>query len=390
MKKMNLILCICVILSMMFSMTAFALVEAEISAFEDVTATEEVKEAVAQEATEETAQDAEEATEEVVEPAEETKDAEKPAEETAKEAEDAQEPAGEVAEEATEETEEAAEEAVEEVEEVKNYDDEAAFDRLRGYEIMQGDENGNLNLEDDVTRAEMAQFIINAKHMKGVKYDIPAGEELFTDVADDADVSKRHWAFNTIYLAKSLGVINGHGDGTFEPEGKVTYEQAVKMIVNLLGYGPKAESKGGYPNGHIMVASEIGLTKYVKFDQTANAIRKDIAIMLDTALDIPVMEQIGYGSEPEYKIFDGENGTELVTLENEFIPEEESDEAEEVVETEEKAEEVAETEEEATEDPVAEETTEEATEEPVAEETTEEPAEDAAEEAVEETEKTEE
>ena len=225
---------------------------------------------------------------------------------------------------------------------------------------MQGDEDGNLNLEDDVTRAEMAQFIINAKNLKKAEYTVPADEELFTDLPAD------HWAYKTIYLAKSLGVINGNGDGTFEPEGKVTYEQAIKMIVNLMGYSSMAEELGGYPNGHIAVATVIGLTKNVEFVQTESAIRKDIAIMLDTALDIPVMEQVGFGSEPEYKILSGSDNTDRVTLASEFEVSEEAT-TEETEATEETVEETTE-ETEATEEvaeEVAEETeaTEEATEE---------------------------
>ena len=365
MKKMNLFVCICVIFCMIFSMTAFA---DEAAVAEETTAVEETAEEIAEEVTEEAT---EEAAEETSEAAEET------AEETAEEVtEEVTEEAAEVTEETTEETAEETEEAVEETEEAaqpKNYDDESAFDRLRAYEIMQGDENGNLNLEDDVTRAEMAQFIINANNMKKIEYTVPADEELFTDVPAE------HWAYNTIYLAKSLGIINGHGDGTFEPEGKVTYEQAVKMIVSLLGYTPEAEAKGGYPNGFIAVAAEIGLTQYVEFDQTANAIRKDIAIMLDTALDIPVMVQIAYGSQPEYQILNGENESELVTLEKDFLP------AEEVTEevTEETTEEVTEETTEETAEEVTEETTEETAEE-VTEEATEEAAEETTEEAVEE------
>lgn len=335
MKKTNLFVCICVIFCMIFSMTAFA----------DTTATEEVT------AIEET-------------------EAQAPATEAADEAEATEETVEDAKEEATEEA--AEEEAADETVQPKDYNDVTAFFRLIGYEIMQGDENGNLNLEDDVTRAEMAQFIINANHMKGIEYAVPADEELFTDV------SKDHWAYNTIYLAKSLRVINGHGDGTFEPEGKVTYEQAIKMIVSLLGYAPKADTMGGYPQGYIAVASQIGLTQHIEFEQTANAIRKDIAIMLDTALDIPVMEQIGYGSEPEYKIMDGKDGSDLITLEKEFIPEEEV--------TEEATEEVKEETKEETAEEVTEEDAEKAEEvtEEVTEEATEETVEEAAEEKTEE------
>ena len=204
-----------------------------------------------------------------------------------------------------------------------------------------------------------------------------------------SDVKSRpatHWSNEAVYKMAGIGLINGFTDGTFGPTDSVTYEQAIKMIVSLLGYAPKADTMGGYPQGYITVATQIGLTQHIEFEQTANAIRKDIAIMLDTALDIPVMEQIGYGSEPEYKIMDGKDGADLITLEKEFIIEEEvTEEATEEVKEETTEEAKEETAEDVTGEDAekAEEVTEKATEETV-EEAAEEKAEEKTEEKTEE------
>lgn len=195
----------------------------------------------------------------------------------------------------------------------KNYSEETEFERLKSYKIMKGDQNGNLNLELPVTRAEMAQFAANAKNLQSIKAEnIPA--EGFTDVGEN------HWANDAICVLKSQGYIDGNGDGTFAPDDKVTYEQAIKMLVGILGYTPLAEEAGGYPDGYIKTAELIGLTENISFERSDYALRKDIAVMLDTALDIPIAEQFVFGSEAEYRILNGENGTDLVTLKNELEP----------------------------------------------------------------------
>ncbi len=52
----------------------------------------------------------------------------------------------------------------------------------------------------------------------------------FTDLADV------EWAIPSINALSSLGIINGMGDGRFEPRSQVTREQFAKMIVGVMGY----------------------------------------------------------------------------------------------------------------------------------------------------------
>ena len=112
------------------------------------------------------------------------------------------------------------------------------IETLTALDIFIGDENGDLNLNDDVTRAEFATLVtrvldIESKAVHGI-FD---------------DVSSKHWANAAIGTCYDLGIINGYGDGNFGPEDGVTYEQAVKMLVVALGYEPMAAQKGGYPSG---------------------------------------------------------------------------------------------------------------------------------------------
>lgn len=184
------------------------------------------------------------------------------------------------------------------------------FARVLKYKIMQGDENGNLNLTTPVTRAEMAQLVANALLLNGVIGSLPEGEE-FIDLPDT------HWAYPAVSHLKANGIVNGMGDGTFAPNHSVTNAQATKMIVAMLGYSVEAERLGGYPHGYMNVAKELGITQDLSLDD-APALRQDIAIMLEKALDVPLMGQIGFGSKPEFVIFDGLNGNALITLETQL------------------------------------------------------------------------
>ncbi len=50
------------------------------------------------------------------------------------------------------------------------------------------------------------------------------------------DLADVEWAVPSINALSSLGIINGMGDGRFEPQSHVTREQFAKMIVGVMGY----------------------------------------------------------------------------------------------------------------------------------------------------------
>ena len=53
---------------------------------------------------------------------------------------------------------------------------------------------------------------------------------MFSDMATFPDVPSTHWAYKEVeYIAKQ-GVINGVGDGTFNPDGLVSFEEYFTMM----------------------------------------------------------------------------------------------------------------------------------------------------------------
>ena len=86
------------------------------------------------------------------------------------------------------------------------------------------------------------------------------------------------------------------------PENGVTAQEAIKIIVNLLGYSPFAESNGGYPSGYLKTASRYGILKDMTLDFEKTIIREEVATLIDNALDVPMMTEVKDG---EYIICDG-------------------------------------------------------------------------------------
>lgn len=183
---------------------------------------------------------------------------------------------------------------------------------LYSYGIMVGDENGDLRLNDTITRAEAVKMICCAYDV-----NISSDDSLINNYFND--IPQSHWAIKYINIAKELGIADGDENGNFKPEDEITYNEIIKMIVYVLGYSPMADARGGYSNDYFMVATQLGITKSLSIKNERVASRNDVAILISNALDIPIMVQTGIdlGAEQpkaEYQIANGENGIKLITL----------------------------------------------------------------------------
>ena len=150
--------------------------------------------------------------------------------------------------------------------------------------ILTGFEDGTFKPDETVTRAQMAAIVCRTLGYES-QAKSSAGTTIFNDVPGD------HWAAGYINVAQSLNIINGYGDGNFGPEDKVTYEQAVKMIVCALNYDLVAQAKGGYPTGYLSVASSEGITKYANGKVGDAAKRSTVAVLVYNSLEVRILDQ---------------------------------------------------------------------------------------------------
>lgn len=145
-----------------------------------------------------------------------------------------------------------------------------AVDYISDLGIMVGDEKGNFNPNKTVTRAEMAAIVCR---MLGETADLTTADTF-------VDVPISHWANVYVATAASFGIIGGYGNGRFGPSDAVTYEQAVTMFVRFLGYEYEANDVGGYPNGYMMIAQDLGLLEGVNAKNGATLNRSNVAIII--------------------------------------------------------------------------------------------------------------
>ena len=103
---------------------------------------------------------------------------------------------------------------------------------LSALKVLEGDERG-FRPADTLTRAEGAAIMTRLLAATG------AGVSSFTDMASAA------WAQPYVAYCEANGIINGMGDGTFQPQATLTVAQFAKMMLCALGYDAKIEGLTG-------------------------------------------------------------------------------------------------------------------------------------------------
>ncbi|MGE4549137.1 MAG: S-layer homology domain-containing protein [Intestinibacillus sp.] len=117
--------------------------------------------------------------------------------------------------------------------------------------IITGDQNGSLNLTNNVTRAEFAKMLVSASTLKDTVS--PTG-----NASPFKDVPYTHWAANYIKTAVSQGWLTGYLDGSYRPENNVTAAEAATAVLKLLGY-KSTDFSGAYPSGQMALYKSLGL-----------------------------------------------------------------------------------------------------------------------------------
>ena len=173
----------------------------------------------------------------------------------------------------------------------KNASYAEAVDYVSSTGLMVGYGDGKFQPEKTVTRAEMATVLCKL---------LGEDKNLKKDGSKFMDVPTSHWGNAYVAKAASLGILSGYGNGKFGPDDTVTFEQALTMMVNALGYGDLAGQYGGYPNGYVTVAKNRGLLTNVNGKVGDRQNRANVAIML---LNLDTAPKFGFGAQKaEYDI----------------------------------------------------------------------------------------
>lgn len=106
----------------------------------------------------------------------------------------------------------------------------------------------------------------------------------FKDVAN-TDANK--WYYSELMQLASAGVIGGYEDGTFRPNGSVTYGEALKMIMMAAGYPAQAPTDKHWASGFLARAQADGIMAAGTVNLDRIIARYAIADIAVKALNLP-------------------------------------------------------------------------------------------------------
>lgn len=135
-------------------------------------------------------------------------------------------------------------------------------------------------LTDDLINIKSGDLITRAQYV-GALYrlgNFPKSGSIkipFNDVSADTAHS------DAIAYFYEMGLISGGGDAMFEPDRPITYAEAIKISIDMLGYKEYAlRVYGGYPAGPVKAANRIELIKGMNLSDYSAPLTADDGIKL--------------------------------------------------------------------------------------------------------------
>ena len=166
-----------------------------------------------------------------------------------------------------------------------------AVDVMNAVGVFIGDEKGNFNAKENLTR-EQAAKIIAYLELGSKAADALVGGATFTDVASS------RWSAGFVGYCAQAGIVSGVGDSKFDPAGQLTALQFGKMLLVELGYDAKAEGMVG-TDWAINTSKLMAGTKLMDgISGSVNQVltREKAAQMCLNALEAPTVEYTTKGS----------------------------------------------------------------------------------------------
>lgn len=169
---------------------------------------------------------------------------------------------------------------------IQNHWAQVSIELLVNKGIISGYEDGTFKPDNHVTRAEFVKMIASAFNLTGEA----VGE--FTDVSSD------HWAYSYIKNASAAGIINGYDDGSFNPEGIITREQAAVIIYRAISFTHNI-AEGAFVFGDMSTISDYALRAIIDladaglingtgdgmFSPAVSTTRAQTAVLINNAIE---------------------------------------------------------------------------------------------------------
>lgn len=156
--------------------------------------------------------------------------------------------------------------------------DASVLPTLAAMGVMNGDGNGDLRLNEEVTRAAFIKMAVAASPYK----DMAAAAAY---VSPYADVKYTHWAAGYVKCGVDAGWINGYLDGTFRPDNSVKLEEAVNICLKMLGYTDADFSGGTFPYPQLAMYENLKLDQGISAKRGEALTREECARLIYNTLN---------------------------------------------------------------------------------------------------------
>ena len=150
--------------------------------------------------------------------------------------------------------------------------------------IIEGDNSGAFNPNGTINRAGVAKLAYYIQ-MGNADPSVYAGMGYFNDIAG-------HWAEGYINYCYAQNLLDGRGDGTFNPGGSLQGVGLAEVLLNTLGYDSELEGYvgTGWTINATRDAQSIGLLAGVTQGMTETVTRDTAALMFYNALFLRTVE----------------------------------------------------------------------------------------------------
>ena len=163
---------------------------------------------------------------------------------------------------------------------VASEDNQEAIEVLQAAGVMVGDENGNFNPDQNVTRNEMAVIMANLMDYRVASY---SGTSPFTDVPS--------WAEPYVAACYTNGITSGVSATTYGGDQTVTTSQAALMLMKALGYFQYQSDFGDdWQLATVSQANKIDLLVDVASGVREAMTRNDVAQLVLNTLEAGMVE----------------------------------------------------------------------------------------------------
>lgn len=177
--------------------------------------------------------------------------------------------------------------------------------------ILSGDGNGKFRPDDLLTRAEFSTMAALARNANIADM---SNAPLFKDV------DTNNWAFNYIAFCSQSNIIEGFEDSTFKPNDNITFAQAIKICLSLIGYNEMiTENNDVWYKPWFDVAYEHKLIDSTENDADRKISRVEAAELIYKTIHMPLYLVKGFDvssgdAAPSFVLANGKEGSTLDTL----------------------------------------------------------------------------